>query len=63
MMNTEEAMVNIAIKYKYQEKQTDVEKFNLLPSCLKNEIHIKNKTLGRAWDPRANGAWLNKQTE
>ena len=22
-----------------------------------------NKTLGRAWDPRANGAWLSKLTE
>ena len=26
-------------------------------------VHIKNKTLGRARDPRANGAWLNKLTE
>ena len=26
-------------------------------------IDAKNKTLGRARDPRANGAWLNKLTE
>ena len=25
--------------------------------------HIPNKTLGRAQDPRANGAWLSKLTE
>ena len=24
---------------------------------------IENKTLGRALDPRANGAWLSKLTE
>ena len=27
------------------------------------EEHSDNKTLGRARDPRANGAWLNKLTE
>ena len=26
-------------------------------------IHITNKTLGRAQDPCANGAWLSKLTE
>ena len=26
-------------------------------------ISIVNKMLGRVWDPRANGAWLNKLTE
>ena len=26
-------------------------------------VPILNKTLGRARDPRANGAWLNKLTE
>ena len=25
--------------------------------------HFFNKTLGRAQDPRANGAWLSKLTE
>ena len=25
--------------------------------------HFSNKTLGRAQDPHANGAWLNKLTE
>ena len=25
--------------------------------------HFSNKTLGRAQDPRANGAWLRKLTE
>ena len=27
------------------------------------KIGERNKTLGRARDPRANGAWLNKLTE
>ena len=26
-------------------------------------IKKQNKTLSRAWDPRANGAWLSKLTE
>ena len=26
-------------------------------------LHISNKTLGRALDPRANGAWLSKLTQ
>ena len=31
---------------------------------MRHEWHIRiNKTLGRARDPRANGAWLNKLTE
>ena len=41
-----------------------------LPPVRKNKIDLtillslsKNKMLGRARDPRANGAWLNKQTE
>ena len=25
--------------------------------------HLSNKTLGRARDPRTNGAWLSKLTE
>ena len=28
-----------------------------------NQYHTNNKTLGRARDPRAIGAWLNKLTE
>ena len=28
-----------------------------------NPIYIPNKTLGRAQNPRANGAWLSKLTE
>ena len=29
----------------------------------KNKHQLEYKTLGRARDPRANGAWLNKLTE
>ena len=35
------------------------EKESSLQAC----NHRYNKTLGRARDPRANGAWLNKLTE
>ena len=35
----------------------------LMVIIISSRKHIYNKTLGRARDPRANGAWLNKLIE
>ena len=37
--------------------------FFLLYSLLGKTVAYKNKTLGRAQDPRANGTWQSKLTE
>ena len=43
-------------KYKYKFRCIHTQDF-------KCTVALRYKTLGRAQDPRANGAWLNKLTE
>ena len=44
------------------ERQAD--RFDVsLQECHLEQMAKRNKTLGRAQDPRANGAWLSKLTE
>ena len=44
------------------ETSVDVKKISISTYNQKNSF-LLNKTLGRAQDPRANGAWLSKLTE
>ena len=44
----------------YQINSLPAQVTNLEGQC---NTYYKNKTLGRARDPHANGAWLNKLTE
>ena len=57
-----------SIYYKNGSHYRASEVIPLILGVFKNKIERKgrqnkNKTLGRARDPRANGAWLNKLTE
>ena len=49
--------------FKWVDMATDLKVKAPLFFTLLDSIASRNKTLGRARDPRANGAWLNKQTE
>ena len=49
-----------------KEKETEEQRRRRLEKkheCDRKRREYENKTLGRARDPRANGAWLSKRTE